>query len=98
MNFIRHHRMADGTYAGSNFGSWDSGIVDHATDTDPRMVLVKFAREGKQDIVLMNWQAHNDNVRGVGYYFLSSSYTGRVRAKFEAETGMHFAFFMGASK
>ena len=97
MNFIRHYKMSDGTYSGSNFGRWDIPIVGHATETDPRMVLVKFAREGRKDIVLMNWQAHNDNVREVGYYYISSSYTGRVRAKFELETGMHFAFFMGAS-
>ena len=97
MNFIRHYEMADGTYSGSNFGNWNQPIVGHATETDPRMVLVKFAREGRKDIVLMNWQAHNDNVRQVGYNYISSSYTGRLRAKFELETGMHFAFFMGAS-
>lgn len=97
MNFIRHYKMSDGTYAGSNFGNWNQEITGHATENDPRMVLVKFARDGKQDIVLMNWQAHNDNVRQVGYNLISSSYAGRVRAKFEQETGLHFAFFMGAS-
>jgi len=97
MNFIRHYKMDDGSYAGSNFGDWSLGIAGHATENDPRMVLVKFAREGKQDIVLMNWQAHNDNVHQVGYNLISSSYVGRVRAKFEQETGLHFAFFMGAS-
>ena len=97
MNFIRHYRMNDGTYAGSNFGNWSSGIAGHATQTDPRMVLIKFAREGARDIVMMNWQAHNDNVREVGYNLLSSSYVGHVRARFEEETGMHYAYFVGAS-
>lgn len=97
MNFIRHYEMADGTYSGSNFGNWNQDIVGHATQTDPRMILVKFAREGRKDIVMMNWQAHNDNVRQVGYNYLSASYVGRLRAHFEQETGLHFAFFMGAS-
>lgn len=98
LNFIRHYELEDGTYAGSNFGNWNLKLTGrHAAATDPRMVLIKFAREGKQDIVLMNWQAHNDNVKGVGYNLISSSYVGRVRAKFERDTGMHFAFFMGAS-
>ncbi len=97
MNFIRHYRMNDGTYAGSNFGNWSSGIAGHASQTDPRMVLIKFAREGARDIVMMNWQAHNDNVREVGYNLLSSSYVGHVRARFEEETGMHYAYFVGAS-
>ena len=97
MNFIRHYQMEDGTYTGSNFGSWNQKIIRHATETDPRMILVKFTREEKPDVVMMNWQAHNDNVRQVGYYLLSSSYAGRLRDAFERQTGKHFAFFMGAS-
>ncbi len=97
MNFIRHYVMKDGTCAGSNFGNWEQDAVGHAEKTDPRMMLLSFRREEKPDIVLMNWQAHNDNVRGVGYYGISSSYVGRIRARFEKQTGMQFAFFMGAS-
>jgi len=97
MNFIRHYLIADGTYSGSNFGDASPGRVGHAGMSDPRMVLLKFERINKPDIVIMNWQAHNDNVREVGYYYISSSYTGHIRAKFEKETGMHFAYFTGAS-
>lgn len=97
MNFVRHYQVEDGTYAGSNFGNWKLKFVGHATETDPRMVLVKFAREGKPDIVMMNWQAHNDNVHEVGYNNVSASYTGKIRERFEQRTGDHFAFFMGAS-
>jgi len=97
MNFVRHYRMEDGTCCGSNFGNWNQKILRHTHETDPRLTIVKFAREGKTDVVMMNWQAHNDNVRQVGYYLLSSSYVGQVRKQFEADTGMLFAFFMGAS-
>ena len=98
MNFIRHYEMEDGTYCGSNFGNWKQKIIRHARETDPRMMLVKFAREDKYDILMMNWQGHNDNVRQVGYYLLSSSYVGRVRNAIERQnTGIKFAFFMGAS-
>ena len=45
----------------------------------------------------MNWQAHNDSVHFVGHNLLSSSYVGEVRKAFEEQTGMHFAFFQGAS-
>ena len=30
MNFVRHYKMANGTYAGSNFGSFDGLIEGHA--------------------------------------------------------------------
>lgn len=98
MNFIRHYEMEDGTYCGSNFGNWYQRIIRHARETDPRMLLVKFAREEKDNIVMMNWQGHNDNVHQVGYYYLSSSYVGRIRNAFERQMkGTKFAFFMGAS-
>ena len=97
MNFVRHYRMEDGTCCGSNFGNWKQKILCHTHESDRRLTVVKFAREGKTDVVMMNWQAHNDNVRQVGYYLVSSSYVGQVRKKFVEETGLHFAFFMGAS-
>lgn len=98
MNFIRHYEMEDGTYCGSNFGDGRLKFIRHARETDPRMLLVKFAREEKEDVVMMNWQGHNDNVRQVGYYLLSSSYVGRVREAIERQKpNTKFAFFMGAS-
>ena len=97
MTFVRHYLMEDGSYAGSNFGDNSLAYIAHAAEADPRMLLVQFAREEKPSIVLMNWQAHNDNVVQVGPRLISSSYTGQVRAKFEEETGMHFAFVMGAA-
>lgn len=97
MNYIRHYLMEDGTYSGSNFGNMKLKSIAHATETDPRMLVLQFRREEKPDIVMMNWQAHNDTVRETGYYLISSGYVGHVRAKFEEDTGMHFAFFQGAS-
>lgn len=96
MNFVRHYLMEDGTYSGSNFGDHSLKIVDHATAGDPRMILVRFVREPKPDILMMNWQAHNDNAHAVGFHNISSSYTGRIRAYLEKDTGMHFAYFCGA--
>lgn len=97
MNFVRHYRMKDGSVCGSAFGSWESGVLEHMRQPDPSMVLARFVRSRGKDIVLMNWQGHNDNTKEVGYYFISSSYPGHIRARFEEQTGMHFAFFMGAS-
>lgn len=96
MNFVRHYEMEDGTYSGSNFGDHSLKIVGHATAGDPRMVLIRFERAIKPDVLMMNWQAHNDNAKAVGFHNISSSYTGRIRANIEKETGMHFVYFCGA--
>lgn len=97
LNFIRHYIMDDGSYCGSNFGNSKLTFVSHTHETDPRMLLLRFVREEKPDIVMMNWQAHNDTVKETGYNLVSAGYVTHVRNQFEADTGMHFAFFQGAS-
>lgn len=98
LNYIRHYKMADGTFAGSNFGSWSSGIVDHARENDPGMQVIKIDREGdKKDIMMVNWQAHPCNTGGVDKLDISADYIAPFRDKIEADTGMHFIYFLGAS-
>ena len=94
-NFVRHYKMSDGSYAGSNFGNWSLTPVDHAVPGDKGMTLIKFDREGdKKDILLMNWQAHCDMIDGTMF---SADYVGVVRSILEKETGMDFIFFLGAT-
>ena len=98
MNFVRHYLMQDGSYAGSNFGDFNRGIVDHATEGDPYMTLVKADREGdKKDIMIMNFQAHPCFASGTNYNELSADYIGNTRSHFENATGMHFIYFLGAT-
>lgn len=61
MAWVRHYKMADGTYAGANYGSFtNSAIVGHASEADTEMQIVKFVRpaEDKKDVVLVNFPAH----------------------------------------
>ena len=99
MNFVRHYKMTDGTYAGSNFGTFTNKEIEgHATEGDHKMTLVKFDRpEGKEDILLVNWAAHPDHGNTIGRKNISPDYPGFMRDKIEAETGMKVAFFSGAS-
>ncbi len=100
MNFVRHYLLENGTYAGSNFGDFSSAAIkEHATEGDPEMVLVKFDRadESKQDILLVNWQAHPDHAKENGYNNLSADFPGAVRTKVESDTDMLCVYFTGAS-
>ena len=99
MNFVRHYEMKDGTYAGSNFGDWSKGIVGHATESDPQMVLVKFdiADETKKDILMVNWQAHPDSGSELGRFQIAASWVGPLRDELESLSGMRVAYFTGAS-
>lgn len=98
MNFIRHYKMSDGSYAGSNFGNFSLGIADYARETDPRMLLVKFAREGeKKDVLLVNWQAHPDYSTGIGDTYICADFPGAMREKLGTDADMLVAYFTGAA-
>ena len=97
MNFIRHYKIADGTYAGANFGSFSGGVVGHASNNDSWIQLVKFVRPGTKDIIMMNWQAHPCFTGGIDKTVLSADYIGDVRKYVEEKTGARFAFFQGAA-
>lgn len=99
MNFVRHYKMSDGSYAGPNFGTFDGlEIADYAGTVDPELSMIKLDRGGdKKDILMLNWQAHPNNSTAVGYYLISADFVGKLRNKLEAETGMQVAYYTGAS-
>ena len=98
MNFVRHYKMEDGSYAGSNFGNWGLTPVGHATEGDHQLVLVKFDRgEDKKDILMVNWQAHPDRGSELGRTLIAASWVGPLRDDLEQLSGMQVAYFTGAS-
>ena len=96
MNFVRHYRMADGTYTSPNFGKQDQPIVAHESDADPVMQLAKITREGGKDVVLCNFGVHQTDTGGQKKYDVSADIAGAMRAEFEAESGCCFAYFTAA--
>lgn len=99
LNFVRHYLMKDGTYAGDNFGNWSSGIKAHAEENDPELQVICFHRTAgdKQDVLLVNWQAHPCKTGGNEKYDISADFVGSTRSFVERETGMLFAYFTGAA-
>ena len=95
MNYVRHYIMDNGTYAGSNFGSYKSGkIVGHVSKADNLMQLLKFTRDNGKDVVLVNWQGHYRVEKGT---LISSDYYCILRSNLEKELDCHAAFVLGPS-
>ena len=97
MNFVRHYVMNDGTYCGDNFGSKASGYARHATDADAQLQLIKFVREGDNDIWLTNFQTHPHQTGGSKKYDLSADIVGEYRANMEKDLGVEVVYLSGAS-
>jgi len=96
MNFVRHVKLANGIAAGYNWKSFNSPIVGFSGEADHEMVIVKYAREGKKDIVLINWQGHPDRSAQIGKHYISPSFVGPLRDTVEAGSGALVAYFTGA--
>ena len=96
MNATRHVQMADGTVAGSDWRRRDSYPIGNAGTPDSQMVLYKFVREGKRDILMINWQGHPDGGNQFGLLRISPSFVGPLRDTVEAGSGMHVVYFTGA--
>ena len=98
LTFVRHYLMKDGSWAGINFGKLvRSEIADYATKADNTMIMLKFAREGKQDIMMLNFQAHPALSYQIGRYIISADWVGRMRDQVAKETGALVAYYNGAS-
>lgn len=87
LNFVRHYLRDPETNA----------LVGHPYEPDNQLQLVKIKREGAKDILIMNWQAHPCFTSGYNKHDISADYVHTFREMIEGETGMLFAFFLGAS-
>ena len=97
MNFVRHYITENGTYAGSNFGTFKNNpAVGYVTEPDRQMVLVKFQREEpKKSILMVNWQGHPDCSTEIGFHRIAPSYIGPLRDALSAASGCLVAYYTG---
>ncbi len=80
MAFVRRYRLDDGTVMTNPAGAYLEKIVGTACETDDTMRVVRILREEGEEIALVNFQAHPDNIGGEWY---SADYPGAFRNKVE---------------
>ena len=98
LTFIRRFVKEDGSYVGSNYGTFATGRVKcPESKADSMLRLLKFRREGGKDIVIANFQAHPLITGGAAKYDLSSDFVGPMRDKLEQELDCHAVYFQGGS-
>lgn len=98
MNFVRNYLCNDGTYMGDNYGSEASGIKAHESDADPEMRLLKFVRDGAEDIILVNFQVHPHlGCSGENRLDVHADWPGIMREQVGKELSCKVLYFSGAS-
>ncbi len=97
--FVRHYQMDNGSFAGTNYGSFAGTIQDHAYQGDTQVQVVRFVREaeGKKDVVLISNPAHTTAVSTIEPELLSGDIAASTRDYVEQEADVHVAYFIGAA-
>ena len=91
--FIRRFKMRGGYYQTWGVDN-DPDMIDWAGTNDERVGLVRIIRTNAEEIVLVNFQSHPDNVSGSK---VSADYPGFLIKKVEAERpGTKCIYFNGA--
>ncbi len=96
LNFVRRYVMNDGTYAGDNYGSFTSGIKEHESQADGQLQLIKFVREGDNDVLLANFQTHPHRGGGSDNTTITADLVGAFRTAMEEQKGIEVCYFSGA--
>lgn len=97
MTFVRHYKLSDGSYAGANFGNFKNGeVVGHSSEADGQLQMVKFAREGKKDILMTAFGAHGTFASTADTY-ISADFPSPTREYIEANSDCLVAHFIAAA-
>lgn len=95
--FVRHYKLSDGSYAGSNFGNFGNGtIVGHSSEADGELQIVNFAREGKKDVMMISFPAHA-TFSSTSDTYISADFPSPTRQYIEENTDALVAYFIAAA-
>lgn len=96
--FVRHYLLENGTYAGSAYGDFKSAPIQRqAYEAKDIVQMIRFNREGKKDILLMNLGAHGTFNGNIKLTNISADFPGPTREHIEANSDCLVAYFMGAA-
>ena len=96
MSFIRRAWYKDGGFVTSHSGDRSSGFDHYESESDKEMRLVKFTREEKEDIILVNFQGHPHMGTSSTMTDIHSDWPGVMRDEVAKQLGAHCIYFSGA--
>ena len=98
MAYVRRYLHADGGYTAIQGRAKNSTpIVAHETEADAELQIIKFARAGKKDVVITNWQAHVAHAVGHFSDLITADLVFYARREIERSGEVLYAYYAGAS-
>ncbi len=99
LNYVRRYiSRVDGSF----LGNWpekgqDGTKIMHESQPDEEMQIMRFARENKKDVILVNWQCHPTSSGGSKKTNTSSDWPGIVRKTVGEQENALCIFHQGAA-
>lgn len=95
LTFVRRYWLKDGSFYDAYTSMHDGDIEKHEKEADEEIQLVRFTREGKKDVLMVNWQSHATKASSNGTE-ICADYIGPLRDMVEQELGVLCVFYQGA--
>lgn len=96
MTFVRRAWYKDGGFVTAHSGDRSSGFDHYESESDKEMRLVKFTREDKDPILLVNFQGHPHMGTDSTKTDIHSDWPGVMRDQLEKDLGVQCIYFSGA--
>ena len=94
VNFVRRYFRADGAFHGLHIVETSDAPVDrHESEADPEVRVLRFVREDKREILLVNWQNHAAEAAITHKGKICADFIGPMRDRLE-EGGKAFAMYL----
>ena len=95
VTFVRRYRLANQTYK-TNPKEEDRPIA-HESEADTEMRTVRFVREGKKDVLMVNYQTHYGAISKLFPNAVSADFVHWLREDVEKDLNCHFIYIQGAA-
>ncbi len=96
LNFVRNYICNDGSSWGPNYGNKSSGLKCHESDADWEMRLIKFQRENKMPVILVNFQTHPLKGAGAKSPYIHGDWPAVMRQEVTQQLGANVIYISGA--
>ncbi len=93
ITFVRRYLLANGKYQTNPSGN----AVAHESEADNELRTLRFKREGKKDVLMVNYQTHYGGATGMYPDQLSADFIAPFRTAAENELDCLFVYHSGAS-
>lgn len=96
VSYVRRYLKADGTYVGiATANKSEAPIVAHESEADPSLRVVRIAREGGKDVLLVNFQVHAAGALGSHGDSVCADFVGPLRDTLEASGDCLVMYYQG---